>query len=257
MGDVALEGFGAGGAALNFKVVPGLTQPGTAAENTIWVKTESLTGWIIDASQPEELTEGMVWISAGTKSAVEFNALKKNGIQVYPLSAKQMIGGALVDVEAVSYQGGEWVDWWNGDLYKQGDLYEHISGGWVVMNAAGGSGAITEDKVIQLRYRSNASSDQHSTAYTNKKIDLTKHTKLTMEVDVIAVGSSKMNASICICNTNTDGYPVDGRVAFNSTPQGQTGVFTVELDIASYSSEYYIAAWAMYCNADVIEIELS
>lgn len=101
---------GGGGAALNFKVVAGLTQPGSATENTIWIKTEKMTGWIIDANQPEELTEGMVWIPVGTKSDVEFNALKKNGLQVYPLSAKQYVDGSLVTLTASIYQSGEWIE---------------------------------------------------------------------------------------------------------------------------------------------------
>lgn len=141
---------GAGGAALNFKVVPGLTQPGTAAENTIWVKTESLTGWIIDANQPEELTEGMVWISVGTSSAAEFNALRKNGIQVYPLSAKQMMSGVLVDVTAMSYQGGEWVDWVTY-LIKGSELNTEYAGAWnqtTGNHGVGGSAQMTSEGLL-------------------------------------------------------------------------------------------------------------
>jgi hypothetical protein len=53
----------------------------------------------------------MVWVFIGKSSAVAFNALKKNGIQVYPISAKQYVNGAWVDVTAKSYQNGKWVDW--------------------------------------------------------------------------------------------------------------------------------------------------
>lgn len=102
---------GGGGAALNFKVVPGLTQPGTASENTIWVATERIGAWYFSATQPEGLQEWDVWFQTGTESATEFNALRKNGLQVYPLSAKQYVSGALVNVEAKSYQNGEWADW--------------------------------------------------------------------------------------------------------------------------------------------------
>lgn len=100
---------GGGGAALNFKVVPGLTQPGTASENTIWVKTERIGAWYFSATQPEGLQEWDVWFPTGTASEVEFNAIKKNAVQVYPLSAKQLVSGALVDVTAKSYHNGEWV----------------------------------------------------------------------------------------------------------------------------------------------------
>lgn len=52
--------------------------------------------------------EGTVWIQTGATSPVEFNALKKNGITVYPLSAKQYVGGAWVAKGSSSYQNGAW-----------------------------------------------------------------------------------------------------------------------------------------------------
>lgn len=99
------------GVELNFDVVPGLTQPGTAAENTIWVKTEQIGAWYFSATQPEGLQEWDVWFPTGTKSAAEFNALRKNGLKVYPLSARQYVNGAFVYKTAKSYQGGKWVSW--------------------------------------------------------------------------------------------------------------------------------------------------
>ena len=105
---------GSGGAALNFKVV-GNPQPENPRENTIWLNTDVPIGaWYFSATQPENLAEGDVWFPVGTSSPVEFNALKKNGIQVYSLSAKQYVDGALVAVTAKIYQGGAWIDW---DVY--------------------------------------------------------------------------------------------------------------------------------------------
>ena len=107
------KGFkhGAGGAsALNFSVVGGTSQPGNPKENTIWVNTNTaITSWAFSATEPEIPTEGMVWFATGTSSTVEFNALKKNGIQVYPISAKQYISGAWTNVDAFLYTGSEWV----------------------------------------------------------------------------------------------------------------------------------------------------
>lgn len=108
-----------GGAGLNFKVV-GNPQPSNTNENTIWVDTDSeITSWIFSATQPRTATAGMVWIYAGGSGSVEFNALKKNGISVFPISAKQYIGGVWADKTAKIYQNGAWVDWakW---LYNNG-----------------------------------------------------------------------------------------------------------------------------------------
>ena len=133
---VPLEGFGGGGAALNFKVVPGLTQPGTATENTIWVKTEKITGWYFSATQPENMQEWEVWFPTGASSEMEFNALKKNAIQVYLLSAQQYVNGEMVDLDGAIYLNGAWINWeaekpglyWfekgvlNGDLGKSTEV---------------------------------------------------------------------------------------------------------------------------------------
>ena len=130
---VPLEGFGSsGGAALNFKIVGGTEQPENPSENTIWVNTSvDITGWIFCAEEPSPADPGMVWISVGTVSPVAFNALKKNGIRVYPISAKQYIGGAWVEVTCKSWQGSAWVEWIPaGALYWQGNECADVSGGW-------------------------------------------------------------------------------------------------------------------------------
>lgn len=245
---------------LNFDVYTAASKPTTpGANNDIAIITSiPMPNWIMSPDGPSGIprSDGDVWIQYSV-SGDTFNALKNNSMMIATIKAWQYVDGAWAEVEAVSCQNGEWVYWWNGEIYEQGNLYEDITGGWVMRNDSGGNGTITADKVIQLRYKSGASSSQHSTAYTNKKIDLTKYTKLTMEVNVISVGSSSMDTSVCICNTNTAGYPITDRVAYEHTPTGSTGTFTVELDVTSYNSEYYIAAWGMYCNADVIEIKLS
>lgn len=100
---------GGGGGGLNFKVV-GNPQPSNPKENVIWVNTDvKITSYDFNAIEPETPVQGMVWISVGTSSTIAFNALKKNSLKVYPISAKQYISGAWVDKEAKSYQNGEWV----------------------------------------------------------------------------------------------------------------------------------------------------
>lgn len=112
---------GGGGGGLNFQVVGGTTAPSNPKENLIWINTDTkITSWIFSATEPTEATEGMVWVFIGTSSTNEFNALKKNGIQVYPIYAKQHIGGSLVDVTAMSYHNGEWSEWLHY-IYNKGD----------------------------------------------------------------------------------------------------------------------------------------
>lgn len=122
---------GGGSGGLNFKVVGGTTAPSNPKENMIWINTSTkITDWVFSATQPSAKS-GRVWISTGTSSSVEFNALKKNGIQVYPLSAKQYVSGAWVDKEVEIYQNGKWDESMKKlYFYNRGDLGK--SGGFTV-----------------------------------------------------------------------------------------------------------------------------
>lgn len=109
------------GVELNFQVA-GNPEPTDPEENTIWINTdEPVTGWTFRADEPETPDPGMVWILTGVSGAMEFNALKENGLQVCPLSAKQYIGGVWVDKAAKSRQNGVWVDW-RMDIFKDGGI---------------------------------------------------------------------------------------------------------------------------------------
>lgn len=165
-----------GGTALNFRVVGGTTAPANPAENCIWVNTDTpITSWIFSATEPSPAEAGMVWISTGTSSNIEFNALKKNGIQVYPLSAKQYVSGAWVAKTAKSYQGGAWrslIRW----LYNKGDECTDITGGWG-NNIMPGGGTVTKNTdSITISGTSNATGVDFST----ETIDLSGLSTITM-----------------------------------------------------------------------------
>lgn len=101
------------GAGLNFAVL-GNPQPLNPAENTIWVNTNDLiTGYTFSASAPENSFDGLVWIMTSPSSLIIFNALEQNCLEVYPVSAKQYVGGVWVDVEAKIYQNETWVNFYD------------------------------------------------------------------------------------------------------------------------------------------------
>ena len=111
---------GGGGGGLNFKVVGGTVQPASPSENMIWVNTSvSITSWIFSTTAPTSPAAGMVWFATGNSSSVAFNAVKKNGIWVYPAGCQQYVSGAWVTKTAKTYQSGAWKDW-QLILYKAG-----------------------------------------------------------------------------------------------------------------------------------------
>lgn len=102
---------GGGSGGLNFQVIGGTTAPNNPKENTIWVNTSTeITDWVFSATQPTAAS-GRVWISTGTSSSVEFNALKKNMLNVYPISVKQYISGKWTNKTAKTYLSSTWTDW--------------------------------------------------------------------------------------------------------------------------------------------------
>jgi hypothetical protein len=164
---------GGGGGGLNFKVICN-PQPSTAKENTIWIDTDTITSWIFSATEPSPAEPGMVWFTIGTSSTVEFNALKKNGIQVYPIFAKQYVNGAWVDKTAKIYQGSKWVELLSDIfLISKGNLHEDVTGGWstgwVFTKQADGS------------YFLQRTSQGYEPLVTKNEIDFTRHSTLRLK----------------------------------------------------------------------------
>ena len=117
----------------NYSVIGNPNEPENPTENMIWVQTEDdITEYVFSRKEPIAM-DGLVWIYTGAVSNVGFASMKFDNIymhDVYPISAKQYIGGAWVDKTAKIWQGGAWVDWWDGTLYYASNAYEEITGGW-------------------------------------------------------------------------------------------------------------------------------
>lgn len=218
------------GAELNFEVVGGTSAPASPKENTIWVNTNTaITDWVFSATQPSAKS-GRVWISTGTSSPIEFNALKKNGIQVYPISAKQYVSSAWVDVTAKSYQNGEWAEWVTY-LYRSGDQCVSITGGWGTDGYSYGSHGI---KAGTLGTSSMSLSRIGSYAIyllgTTNPIDFTDKTTLVVEVTEVTKIQAYPNLSI----SRTKTKPADDFVAQKQI--AATGL--VSIDISDIDSGY-------------------
>lgn len=227
---------GSGGTSLNFKVVIN-PQPESAKENTIWVNTDvPIPKWYFSATQPENMAEGEVWFLVGSSSSVAFNALKNNSLQVYPGSAKQYIGGALVDVTAKSWQNGVWVDWFL-------KIFESGKGALIPMKSmqlSYSSCQITNDAIITTATHVN-----HLCAAacgTEEPIDLTPFSKLICEANC----TSWVEYGAPGIYVGTGGVSVDwgslGVVAGKNLDVANARV-KYELDISNINGEHYVVYW--------------
>lgn len=257
-----------GGDPLNFKVVGGAVQPSDPKENTIWVNTgTAVTGWTFSATAPGSPTAGMVWFAVGAESAAAFNALKKNGITVYPLAAKQYINGAWVDRTAKAYQKGAWVAWWDGGLYVSGDTYSTITGGWGVTSNGVNANYPNTGSAPTVTYggsyvRITQAASKSGLWHTKNKVSLAGRTKLSVS---LSNGSAIENTQAYLqIRTSTSGYSSIGTevvasVALNSAASVST---SKSIDLTSLnlnSNEKYFVCISVYStfSADIKEIRLS
>lgn len=331
---VQLEGFGAGGTSLNFKVVGGTTAPVNPKENTIWVNTDvKITSWHFGAEEPnvydipprapgdphclvspkklsdgdiinftipsdvvavfeairiyDPVTdkqycvrqgsgsavtgwpagakvgfrisnvrhqvgdwvghgtaflmtwdsyyheEGTVWITTGASSTVEFNALKKHGLKVYPISAKQYVGGAWVDKTAKSRQNGEWVNW--AKYYIQnGKLVETLSG---VLRTGQTVSMSQKDDYVEIKATSSYSGGY---AYPSP-INVTDYRKLVLYVDILSgVYDQYAVGPVLLTALDAANAAALSSNIIASEMANSVGTHILECNISEYDGIYYI-----------------
>lgn len=249
------EGGGAG-AGVNFKIVGGTTQPTDSRENTIWVNTDTaISSWVFSATEPTEPAAGMVWLQTGTYSNVEFNALKKGDIRVYPLAAKQYVSGAWVEKSALSYQDGNWVAWLRREiLYEPGNENNPVTGGWTYTSKGYSFDASTPGTPTITRGISALTVQMPDVSgaiiHPANKIDLTEYS--TIVFDGIVSGSTAY-ASLCnFCVWSEFGtYANLNRSAFTTIQRNVDG--EVSLDVSELSGEFYVG-FSLWTSAPKIEM---
>lgn len=254
---------GAGGGGLNFAVV-GNPQPVSPKENTIWIDTDvAITSYIFAAAEPSDPVEGMVWISTGTASTAAFNALKKNSITLYPMSASQYIDGAWASKIAKTNQGGEWVDW-AVYLYRNGNTFDDVTGGYFSnkVDTQYGTGSVTfETTQIELVCDGSA----HAIVRTEDKMDLSSVSTLLLKAHV-NVESAYDNHGVlhfyATENAITDvGQDTGGgaTVEMDYAP-GINDEVTISLDVSGITGSKYIfvalatAQRMVYASCGILEI---
>lgn len=240
-----------GGLPMNFRVTGGAVQPETASENTIWISTDQkITSWIFASAAPAEPEEGMVWILTGSSSAVEFNALKNNSLQIYPVSAKQYISGEWADKTAKIYQRGNWVDW-IVYLYNCGDSFDPVTGGYKKVSYSSGSeyanlDASLDDGCIYVSASTNQSNGSARCGMsTENAIDLTGVSLIQAkgncsEARNTAAGVSGVGIRVQETQSVDKGFGSAAAYQYIT----EVGDFEISIDVSELTGEYYIICFA-------------
>lgn len=211
-----------------------------------------------------EKAEGMVWISTGAFSTAEFNALKKNGIQVYPLSANQYVNGAWEKKPAKSSRDGAWAEW-IVYLYKEGDEYTDVTGGWTASGFTYSGATITagrnDEGVLKVSVTKSTSKDNVGLIGTAKKIALNGVSAIKIRYTINYIGGSGTSGTgyFGVCDvTDVANKNRAANVALNAAKDVES---TAVLDVSSLDGEYYVvvSSWvgtesAAYTHYKVHEI---
>jgi hypothetical protein len=228
-----------GGNPLNFKVICN-PQPETAKENTIWVDTDRIHNYYFSATQPENMAEYDVWFPVGTFSPVAFSVMKKNPVMVYPISAKQMVSGVLVDKTAKSWQSGAWKDWIR-HLYNKGDECVSLTGGWTSYKQ--GDSGYSKGSCVKGTTGITISCNSLQAIATRpvNMIDLTNVSTIELEVSNVSISSGNPGIlSVSVVKASGQFSNVDAAAQMNIDASGK-----MSLDVSSIFGEYYIifCAW--------------
>ena len=184
--------------------------------------------------------EGKAWFRVDTSAELSFNALRKNGIQIYPVAAAQFVNGEWVEKQAQLYQNGEWfeLDSWNGDIFNAGEQYADITGGWV--KGEGNASATINDSGITLTTSSNSANRIH--VETAKAVDLTDFTTLYAKVNVssISLGSGVTDARVRLGYAASSGANLANSSTKVEKQVTAKGEITLQLDISAAKGAFHI-----------------
>lgn len=226
-----------GGSDLNFKVIAVASEsalPSTAAENTIAVITTTpISEWemsVVTSPTWSGAPEGFVYITIRASylgDGIGFNAIKRNGLWVYPTGCQQYVSGAWASKVAKIYQNGTWADWRLvvKQLYWNGDKCENVTGGWDYVSD-GGTVSFGTDSLYMA-----APQGKYPKVYTVNEIALAAESYNTLCIDCVVSLSGGNFLEV----TDTSGTSL-GKAYIGTTSRGVTklDVSSIEKGIVKY-----------------------
>jgi hypothetical protein len=241
MGEAFLYGNG-GGTSLNFKVVGGTSAPSNPKENTIWVNTSTkITNYVFSSTQPSGVN-GTVWFKTGSSCRTEFNALKKNAIQMYPYECYQYSGTAWTEVTAKCYYGGSWMD------IGIPEFYIFKSGTGLMNGITGFSNASVNTSQIYNNYIEvgpNLGKSSTINAYSDKTVDVTDYKTAYFTGVTITATSGEANTMTSYVYVGSAKTAVgSSNVNGNATHASEK---TVSVDISKLTGEVAVGI-SLTCN---------
>lgn len=236
---------------LNFKVYIVAAKPTTpGAENDIAViSSVPMTNWLMSPEAPSGTprNDGDVWIQYSVSGNTK-NILKQNALMIATINAWQYVDGVWVDREAVSCQGGVWVDWIT-------DLVIFAAGKGAVVECA--TKYATADTITVTNTKITVDGDD-VVFYTKNKINTSGYKTLRLTGKFTEINS----------DADLTGFGLMSSVPVADNFSAQTGwVSSKEISSASSTSKtydcpisgsgsYYVVFAGAHCAGEITDIRL-
>lgn len=219
---------------------------------------EALVEFVGSEERTDTSAEGAVWISTGTNSSTAFNALKKNNITVYPLSAKQCVSGVWNAMDAKTYQNGAWAEWIPvGALYWHGNECTDITGGWTSKAWKLQSDATTNGQTFEIARNSDhlmftKTGDIGAVMYAAKSIDLTNVKTIHFKGEMSMASRANWVAFHVWTNMNGDYWATNSVATVNTSTSEAIQEFA--LDVSALTGNHFLG-FGIYSEACSVKVE--
>jgi hypothetical protein len=249
-------GSGSGGGS-ELVIVGGTTSPAKVNHNTIWLNTpNTITSCVLSDTQPTGPVEGMVWITIGASGGCKMTSpVGGDWITVYPISAKQYVGGVWTDVTAKSYQDGVWVEWFDTEkylFYYSREKYKWQGRAWAALEGTGAevpTVTTNADGSKSISFSNSAAAYRGCAYELEKDVDLTNISTITASVDFHISDDAKNGNMYLIAINRSKTYWIDNTAAQVYIENGDNQ--TVTLDVSKLTGNYNIAI-TMYINNNAV-----
>ena len=236
--------------------------PSTAEEGTIAIISATpVSNVYVQNEEPATPETGDLWINTSYYSNVQ---IRTGNVTTYPISGKQYVGETWEHVNVYVRNNSEWL-MLEVFLFKHGDLFESITGGWAEMWRSSDCAEITSTALVSTagyQYRRAAFRTRNAvdlTPFKALKAVFTPPTRTYGSDYIIAVGINDAELAEGVHTNNTApglNEPQHCMISYEGVATKPTENFTIECDISGFSGKYYVTVYFHTIDSTCIEVQL-
>lgn len=254
------------GGAAGVKVIAADSEealPENKQEGTIAVITNVAIGAVLVQNEtPASPEAGDVWVNTAVRST---GPVQLGNATLYPSGVKQYITGEWKSVSAYVFtlEGWQPLEMY---LFRSGDLFEDVTGGWAVSTQMLGLAQIT-DNALETTSGHEGANYNKAAFRTKKAVDLSGYK--TLRAQFTAVTATFVDQPIAVGvtatafaegklegNTAVLGQPSSCMSGYSQTLTHEPAAFTLEYDISALSDSMYVVVYfgAVKCACTSVQL---